>query len=413
MAWNEPGGSKDNDPWGNRDKNQGPPDLDDVVRKMQEKLSGLFGGKGSKGGPGGGSEQGPGRGGVMGLVGVVAVVAGVWLIYDCFHIIQPAERGVVLRLGKYVKTMEPGLNMTWPRPIAYVERVDVDQIRNEEIGYRSNMSRSAKGGTVPNEALMLTRDENIIDVQFAVQYRVKSASDYLFNVRDPDLTLRQATESAIREVVGKSTMDFVLTEGRSDIVSRAQQLIQDTLDRYQSGLVVTSVNMQDAQPPAEVQHAFDDAVKAREDEQRLINEAEAYSNDILPKARGAAARMIEEGNAYKESLIAKAEGESQRFDRILTEYQKAPQVTRKRLYLETMESVMGKASKVVIDVEGGNNVMFLPLDRIIGQTGGSTSSALPSIMDSSTARSTLDSALDSTKKAIERDRNLLRSRERP
>ena len=407
MAWNEPGGSKDKDPWGNRDQNQGPPDLDDVVRKMQEKLGGLFGGKGKKdSGSGGGS--GPSRGSVAGMLGIVVVVAAVWLVYDSIHIIQPAERGVVLRLGKYVHTMQPGLNMTWPRPIAYVERVDVDQIRNEEIGYRSAMSRSAKGGTVPTEALMLTRDENIIDVQFAVQYRVKSAPDYLFNVQDPNLTLREATESAIREVVGKSTMDFVLTEGRSDIVFRGQELIQETLDRYQTGLVVTSVNMQDAQPPAEVQHAFDDAVKAREDEQRLINEAEAYSNDVLPKARGAAARMIEEANAYKASVIAKAEGESQRFDRVLTEYQKSPEVTRKRLYLETMESVLAKSSKVVIDVEGGNNMMFLPLDRLIGQAGRDR----PLTADPSSFGSTLDSALDSAKQTIQRERDSLRSRER-
>ena len=407
MAWNEPGGSKDNDPWGNRNRDQGPPDLDDIVRKMQEKLGGLFGGKGGKSGDSG---EGPGRGGVAGMLGIVGVLVAVWLVYDCFYIIQPAERGVVLRLGKYVNTMQPGLNITWPRPIAYVERVDVDQIRNEEIGYRSGMNRTAKGGTVPSEALMLTRDENIIDVQFAVQYRVKSAPDYLFNVQDPNLTLREATESAIREVVGKSTMDFVLTEGRSDIVFRAQELIQDTLDHYQTGLVVTSVNMQDAQPPAEVQHAFDDAVKAREDEQRLINEAQAYSNDILPKARGAAARMIEEANAYKASVIAKAEGESQRFDRILTEYQKAPEVTRKRLYLETMESVLGKSSKVVIDVEGGNNMMFLPLDRLIGQSGGAA--AAGSLGSPSSLSSTVDSMLDSTKQTIQRERDSLRSRER-
>lgn len=367
MAWNEPGGSKDNDPWGNRSKKSGPPDLDEVIRNMRRKLEGLFGGKGK---PSGGDTGGrsPLGGSSAGIGGVVLLLVGAWLVYDMVYIIQPAERGVVLRFGQYVTSLEPGLTLRMPRPIERVEVVNVDKSRNVEIGFRST-GEGGKTTTVPSESLMLTRDENIIDVQFAVQYRVKSANDYLFNVKDPDLTLREATESAVREVVGQNKMDFVLTEGRSDIVARIQALTQQILDHYKTGLLVTSVNMQDAQPPDEVQHAFDDAVKAREDEQRQINEAEAYSNDVLPRARGAAARLIEEAQAYKSEVIAKAEGEASRFDRVVNEYKKAPRVTRERMYLEALEEVLSKSTKVMVDVKGGNNMLYLPLDRIMEQSG--------------------------------------------
>jgi membrane protease subunit HflK len=408
MAWNEPGGSKDNDPWGNKRKDdQGPPDLDEVVRKMQQKLGGLFGGK--KGG-GGGESRGPG-GSKAGIGIVILIAVLIWLGVDMVNIIQPAERGVVLRFGKYVKTMQPGLNFRLPRPIETVERVDVAQIRNVEIGYRSGGGRSTKSTSVPSESLMLTRDENIVDVGFAVQYRVKSARDYLFSVRDPDLTLREATESAIREVVGKSDMDFVITEGRGEIVSRLQTLIQEILDRYQTGLIVTSVNMQNAQPPQQVQHAFADAVKAREDKQRQINEAEAYSNDILPKARGAAARMIEEANAYKARVVADSEGESQRFEKILAEYKKAPEVTRQRLYLETMERVLGNTSKVMVDVKGSNNIMYLPLDKIIQQGSLAKPPAVDSSSELSSVKSQTESAARSAQEIIQRGRDTSRSRE--
>lgn len=408
MAWNEPGGSKDNDPWGNKNKgDQGPPDLDEVIRKMQNKLGGLFGGK--KGG-GGGDGRTPGKGGATGMGIIILVVVGGWLLYDMVHIIQPAERGVVLRFGKYVDTIQPGLNFRLPRPIETVERVDVAQIRNVEIGYRSSSGgRSTTSTSVGSESLMLTRDENIVDAQFAVQYRIKSARDYLFNVRNPDLTLREATESAVREVVGKSNMDFVLTEGRGEIVNRIQALTQDILDRYETGLVVTSVNMQDAQPPDQVQDAFDDAVKAREDRVRLINEAEAYSNNVLPRARGAAARQIEEANAYKEEVVAKAEGEAQRFENILAEYTAAPEVTRQRLYLETMEEVLSNSSKVMVDVEGGNNIMYLPLDRIIRDSDSTPLSSSSS--DFSSALSNLKDQAQSAQQLMRRDSDS-RSRER-
>ncbi|MDH3343113.1 MAG: FtsH protease activity modulator HflK, partial [Gammaproteobacteria bacterium] len=370
MAWNEPGGSKDNDPWGGGGKknDQGPPDLDEVVKKFQDQVSKIFGGKGSSDGDGEGSSTGGGAGGKVGLGVIVGGALFLWGLTG-IYIVDEGKRGVELVFGKYSETTQPGPHWHMPSPIATVEIVDVSQIRNVEIGYRSG----AGGGdtskrSVLNEAMMLTQDENIVDVNFAVQYRIKEARDYLFNMRSPDETLREATESAVREIVGKSKMDFVLTEGRSDMVQNAEILIQDILDRYGSGLQVTSVNMQDAQPPEQVQAAFSDAVKAREDEQRLKNEAEAYANDIIPKARGAGARMNEEATAYKSKVVAEAEGQTSRFLQVLAEYQKAPEVTRERLYLDAMETVLNNTSKVMLDVEGSGNLLYLPLDRMMSPT---------------------------------------------
>jgi membrane protease subunit HflK len=339
MAWNEPGGSG-KDPWGSQGGDQGPPDLDELARKFQQKLGGLFGGKGGgSGGTGGGASR-------IGIGLVLGALVAVW-VFSGIYIVAPAERAVVLQFGRYVKTTGPGPHWV-PRFIQTVEKVNVEQIRN-----------------IQRQSSMLTQDENIISVALAVQYRVKDAKDYLFQVRDPDLTLREATESAVREVIGKSKLDFALTEGRSEIVARTEVLLQEILDNYVTGLQVTSVNLQDAQPPEQVQGAFDDAIKAREDEQRLKNEAEAYSNEVIPVARGNAARQLEEANAYKEQVIAQAEGEASRFEQLLAEYQKAPKVTRQRLYLETMESVLANSSKVMVDVEGGNNLMYLPLDQLM------------------------------------------------
>lgn len=413
MAWNEPGGSKDKDPWGNRGKDQGPPDLDEVVRKMKQKLNGVFGGKGGKSG-GGGEGATPIRGGGAGGIGIVILLLiGAWLAYDMVHIVQPAERGVVLRFGKYVDTMQPGLNFRLPRPLEKVILVNVAQNRDVLIGYRSSAGdRSTKSASVPSEALMLTRDENIVDVRFAIQYNIKSASDYVFKVKDPDLTLREATESAVREIVGKSDMDFVLKEGRSDIVERVKQLIQKTLDNYGAGLMILSVNMQDAQPPGEVQHAFDDAVKAREDQQRVINEAEAYANDVLPKARGAAARQIEEASAYKEQVVAQAEGEAQRFERILAEYKKAPEVTRQRLYIETMERVLGSSSKVLVDVKGGNNMFYLPLDKMMGGSAPAQPAMPSSGAPAAAQEGQASSMMRSAEQLMQQGQESLRSRER-
>ncbi len=367
MAWNEPGGSKDNDPWGGGKKNeQGPPDLDEVVKKFQDQVSKIFGGKGRS--SDGGDGQGASTGGSGGAIGMGAILGGALFIWGLtgIYIVDEGKRGVELVFGQYSETTQPGPHWRFPTPIATVEIVDVSQIRNVEIGYRSGAGGESSKRTVLNEALMLTQDENIVDVNFAVQYRIKDAQNYLFNLRSPDQTLRDATESAVREIVGKSKMDFVLTEGRSDMVLSAEVLIQEILDRYGSGLQVTSVNMQDAQPPEQVQAAFSDAVKAREDEQRLKNEAEAYANDIIPKARGAAARMNEEATAYKSKVVAEAEGQTSRFLQVLAEYEKAPVVTRERLYLDAMETVLNNSSKVMLDVEGSGNLLYLPLDRMMG-----------------------------------------------
>lgn len=362
MAWNQPGGNGGRDPWGNRGGQQGPPDLDEVLKKLQTRLGRVFGGRSGGGGAGAGLRL-PG-GGLAGG-GVIAVVAAAAWALAGFYIVDPAEQGVVLRFGEYRITTDPGLHWA-PYFIDSVEKVNVQEIRNQEIGFRST------GGSqtaVPHESLMLTEDENIIDIKFSIQYRVRDAQFYLFNVLDPDLTLRQATESAVREVVGRSGMDFVITAGRDVVAAETATLIQEILDRYQAGIGITSVNMQDAQPPAQVQDAFFDAVKAREDQERIINQANAYKADVVPKARGEANAMLERAEAYRQRVIAQADGETDRFLKILNEYKKAPEVTRERMYLETVEQVMANSSKVLVDLESGNNIMFLPLDKLMSGQG--------------------------------------------
>lgn len=337
MAWNEESDNKqDKDPWG-KNGNQGPPDLDEIVKKMQKGIGGIFGNKPTKKGD---TPVFPF------LIAIILLVA--WLIFDMTYLIDQQQKGVVLRFGKHVSTLDPGLNIRLPRPIEVVKKVNVGQVRS-----------------ITHKASMLTQDENIVDVEVAVQWRIGSATDFLFNVFDPFPTLRQVTESAVREVIGKSELDFVLTEGRSEIAQKIQILIQDVLDDYESGIYISSVEMQPAKPPEEVKAAFDDAIKAREDEQRLVNEAEAYRNDIIPKARGSAARLREESNGYKARVIAKAEGEASRFEQLLTEYKRAPKVTRERLYLDAIESVFSNTNKVLIDNDNGNSLMYLPIDRLI------------------------------------------------
>jgi membrane protease subunit HflK len=344
MAWNEPGGSKDRDPWGNRNQDQGPPDIDEVVKKMRDKFGGLFGGGGGRG------TGGQGAGGLFSII-VLGLLA--WLVYDTTYIIDPAERGVVLRFGKYVDTLQPGLNIRMPRPIENVVRVNVERVRTVALG-----------STIA-ESLMLTQDENIIDVEFNVQYKISNARDYVFNVREPDQTLRDATETTVREVVGKSKMDFVITEGRGVVATNAKQLLQEILDYYKTGLFITEFNMQDAQAPEQVQDAFADAVKAREDEVRFKNEAEAYERDLLGKAQGAVQRTLLDAQAYRSRVIESANGEAQRFEKLLTEYKKAPEVTRERLYIEAMQDVLSNSTKVMADMEGGNSLIYLPLDQLL------------------------------------------------
>jgi len=353
MAWNEPGGNN-RDPWSGGSRDQGPPDLDEVIRRLSAKFGGLLGGK--RGDAAGGAKP-------AGFWVIVIIVLLGWLVSG-FYIVDEGTRGVELRFGRYINTTLPGLNYRLPFPIESVKVVDVEQRRFEEIGYRSGERQGALR-SVPKEALMLTQDENIVDIRLSVQYQIKDPKAYLFNVVDPIAILRQVVESATRETIGKSTMDFVLTEGRSNVVADVQQLTQAILDQYGAGLQVTNVNLQDAQPPEEVQDSFADAIKAREDEQRLKNEAEAYANEIIPKARGQGARRLEEAAAYKDQVIARAEGEASRFEQLLTEYERAPEVTRERLYLDAMESIFANVSKVVVDVPSGNNLFYLPLDKLL------------------------------------------------
>jgi len=370
VAWNEPG-SGGKEPWGQRKKTQGPPDLDQVIKNLQDRVRGLFGGKGSSGngssgGSGGGGNKLSGIG--AGLIAVVAV--GLWFVSG-FYIVNEGQRGVVLQFGAKTEITDAGLHWRWPFPIESVEKVNVSQVSTIEIGYRKS---DKSGGTskVPKEALMLTQDENILDIEFAIQYKIKDAADYLFNVRDIKTTLMSATESAVREVVGKNDLDFVLTEGRDQVGQNTRVLLQEIMDRYKSGIHIVTVQMQKALPPEEVKAAFDDAVKAREDEQRLKNEAEAFANDLIPRARGNAARMLQEAQGYKASVIARAEGDAKRFNQILAEYAKAPGVTRDRLYIETMEQVFSSTTKILVDQKAGNNILYLPLDKLVSQGASRT-----------------------------------------
>jgi len=365
VAWNEPGpGGKE--PWGQRKKPQGPPDLDKILKNIQEHMRGLFGGKGRGGGGEGGTGKVSGFG--VGLIAMVAVV--LWLVSG-FYIVNEGQRGVVLLFGSKTEITDAGLHWRWPFPIEAVEKVNVSQVSTIEIGYRKS---DKTGGTskVPKEALMLTQDENILDIEFAVQYKIKDAADYLFNVRDIQDTLMSATESAVREVVGKSDLDFIITEGRDQVGQNTRALLQEIMDRYKSGIHIVTVQMQKALPPEEVKAAFDDAVKAREDEQRLKNEAEAFANDMIPRARGNAARMLQQAEGYKASVIARAEGDAKRFSQIVVEYTKAPGVTRDRLYIEAMERVYSSTTKILVDQKAGNNILYLPLDKLVAQGASRT-----------------------------------------
>ncbi|HID01178.1 MAG TPA: FtsH protease activity modulator HflK, partial [Piscirickettsiaceae bacterium] len=360
MAWNEPG-KPSQDPWGSGGSNKpenggrgGPkgPDIDDLINQLKNKLGGSnpFGGVGA------------------GVVLAVAVI--VWLLSG-IYIVDPAERGVVTRFGAYVDETTAGPHWHWPWPIEKVQIVNVDQIRHAEIGYRSGGGQGVVQ-QVPSEALMLTEDENIVDIKIAIQYKISSARNYLFNVADPDITLRLAVESALRSVVGKNKMDFVLTQGRDQVVSQVQDLAQQYLDTYHAGLLITSVNLQDAQPPEQVQAAFADVVKAREDRERLINEAQAYANDIIPKARGMAARELSEAEAYRQRVIEQAQGEASRFVSILTAYHKAPAVTRERMYKDALTNVFSNTTKVfMMDSEG--KLIYLPLDKLGAASAAPTS----------------------------------------
>jgi membrane protease subunit HflK len=358
-----------NEPQWGKKNNEGPPDLDEILRKLQQKISGLLGFRSRPpGSPGGGSNMSNAVGG--GMAFVVLLILAVWLASG-FYIVDEGRRGVVLRLGKYIETTMPGPRWHIPYPIETVEVVNVSQVRTVEVGYRGNPKNKQ-----PQEALMLTDDENIVDIQFAVQYTLKSPEDYLFKNKNPEDNVLQAAETAIREVVGKSPMDFVLSQGRSEISARVKKLMQEILDKYETGINVTTVNLQSASAPEQVLPSFEDVVRAQQDRERFKNEGQAYSNDVVPKAQGIRSRLIEEANGYKQSVVATAQGDAARFRSILTEYERAPQVTRERIYLDTMQQVLSATSKVIVDAKGGQNLLYLPLDRIMQMATQSQSSTV-------------------------------------
>jgi modulator of FtsH protease HflK len=354
-----------NDPqWGKRGGGDGPPDLDEMWRSFNQKLNGLFG-KRRSGGPG--ESEPPGLkqfGGGIGLLLLVVLLA--WLASG-FYTVDQSQRGVVLTFGKFTEVTGAGLRWRLPYPVQSHELVDLTGVRTVEVGYRNNVKTK-----VLRESIMLTDDENIIDIQFAVQYILKDPTDYLFNNRRAEDSVLQAAETAVREIVGKSKMDFVLYEGREQIAIAAQKLMQEILDRYKTGILISKVTMQNAQPPEQVQAAFDDAVRAKQDLERQKNEGQAYYNDVVPKARGTAARLFAEADGYRQRVIADAEGEAARFRQILVEYNKAPQVTRERLYLETVQQVLASTSKVLIDTKAGGNLLYLPLDKIVQMSAAGT-----------------------------------------
>ncbi len=371
MPWNEPG--KDKDPWGQRN-NDAPPDLDEVFNNIKKKLGGVLGG-----GKGGGTGRGGSQDYSSLIMLAIAALVVVWLLSG-IYIVDEGKRGVETRFGKKSDITMPGPHWRLPYPVDDVEQVDVEGVRTTSLNSQ-----------------MLTQDENIVSVSYAVQYNVKNAQDYSFEVREPDITLKQAAETAIREVAGRNKMDFIITSGRAEIADETEKLMQQILDSYKTGLNVLQVNLNEAQPPEEVQDAFDDAIKAREDEQRIINEANAYRNDVVPKARGDAQSMLEDAEAYRTRVLKSSQGETERFIRLLKEYQRAPEVTRERLYIETLEEVMANNPKVVLDVQNGNNLTYLPLDRIMS---GNTSpnrgrpSTLPGSNRSNEPTSSTSSVLD-------------------
>ncbi|WP_252274931.1 FtsH protease activity modulator HflK [Pseudomonas subflava] len=360
MAWNEPGGNSNNqDPWGGRKGGgrQGPPDLDEAFRKLQESLNGIFGGGKKRDGQG----QGGGGWGLLGI-GAVLLVA-IWL-WNAVYIVDAQEQAVILSLGKYDRTVEQGLNIYFP-PI--------------EKKFQENVTRER---SFSKEGQMLTEDENIVEVPLTVQYKISNLKDFVLNVDAPEVSLQHATESALRHVAGSTSMDEVITLGRAQMGLEVSQRLQNFLDDYGTGITVTQVNIQRATAPAEVKDAFDDVIRAREDEQREKNQAETYANGVVPEARGQAQRIIEDANGYRDEVVARAEGEADRFSKLVAEYRKAPEVTRQRLYLDTMEQVFSNTSKVLVTgEEGQNNLLYLPLDKMIDSRAGT--GAAPSVPSAS------------------------------
>ncbi|MCI1005666.1 FtsH protease activity modulator HflK [Herbaspirillum sp. C7C8] len=380
--------------------NDGPPDLDQLWRDFNQRIAGLLGRKGGGGSDGGNGGGGFNRGDVKGAgigVGVIAVIVAFLWLASGFFIVQEGQTAVVTTFGRYSHTTLPGFNWRWPYPIQGHEIVNMSQVRTAEIGYRGNVRNKQL-----KESLMLTDDENIIDIQFAVQYKLKNAAEWLFNNRDPDDSVRQVAETAIREIVGRSKMDFVLYEGREKVALDVSQRMQQILDRYKSGVQITNVTMQGVQPPEQVQAAFDDAVKAGQDRERLKNEGQAYANDVIPRASGAASRLLEEAEAYRSRVVANAEGDASRFTQVQEAYAKAPAVTRERMYLETMQQIFANTTKVMVDAKSGSNLLYLPLDKLIQQSAseaapaGGKAQASATVQPSAGAPSTTSTAGNDT-----------------
>ena len=387
-----------NDPgWGNRN-NEGPPDLDEVMRQFSRKVKALFGKAPQNNGA---PEDKPS----IAILPIIGLILLVWIATG-FYIVDQGSRGVVLRFGKHVETTLPGPRWHMPFPVESVTVVNMEQVRTIEIGYRSADGSAGRSKQL-HESLMLTDDENIIDLQFAVQYNLKNVEDTLFNNRSAEEAVRGIAETAIREVVGKSKLDFALYEGRDEVAINTKKLMQDVLDRYKTGINVVSVTMQNAQPPEQVQAAFEDAVKAKQDLERQKNEGQAYANDVIPKARGTASRLLQEAAGYKLRVENEAQGNASRFNQIFAQYQHAPEVTRSRMYLDAQEQIMSSVSKVIVDQKNGNSLLYLPLDKLIAATAANAApvSANASVVPAP-AIPTIDLNADS------RVRESTRSRER-
>ena len=390
----------------------GPPDLDELFKDLKNKMNRVIGGKASGGGNNGQKPNSSGSqlsGDNIPIGPIILIVVLIWLATG-FYIVDQGSRGVVFTFGKNTAVTMPGPRWHIPYPIETVEVVNLEQVRTIELGYRS----SGAGTTSQElrESLMLTGDENIIDLQFAVQYNLKSVQDFLFYNRSAENSVRGAAETAIREIVGKSEMDFVLYEGREEIAVKTRALMQDILDRYQTGINITSVTMQNAQPPEQVQAAFDDAVKAKQDQERQKNEGQAYANDVVPKARGSASRLIAQANGYKVSVENEALGNASRFEQIMTEYNRAPAVTKQRLFLEAQEGIMSSITKIIVDQKDSNSLLYLPLDKIIQQSGTSRNVNDANAVNNQQISVTSSKTNDAINSIADRARDALRLRDR-
>src|SRR5690554_6252591 len=400
MAWNEPGGgnnSNNQDPWGggnrgggdNRGGKQGPPDLDEALRKLQDSLNGIFGNKKRGGGAGGnGRRVGGGQGIPRGAWIIGGVLLFVFWLFNAIYMVDEQEQAVILRFGEYNRTVESGLHIYFP-PIEKKFQRNVTAVRS----YRQ-------------QGQMLTEDENIVEVPLAVQYRISDLEDFVLKVEDPETSLRHATESALRHVVGSTSMHQVLTEGREQMGVETTERLQRYLDAYQTGITVVQVNIESARAPAEVQDAFDDVIRAREDEVRERNQAESYANGVIPEARGQAQRLLEEASGYRQAMVARAEGEAERFNLLIAEYRQAPEVMRERMFIESMQEVLSNTSKIMVSGDGSNNLLYLPIDKLMQQGSGGASSS-----SSSSASSTTTGADASTRLPVQLQQRDLRTRE--